>query len=88
VRLLDVPRLRAHRARDPVERAELVDDRALDPGDRERLELDLAVGVEALDRADQPEEAVGDEIRLLHVGRKARGHAAGDVLDEGGIRDN
>ena len=50
---LDVARPRAHRARHPVERAQLVDDRALDAGDREGLELDLALEVEALDRADQ-----------------------------------
>ncbi len=39
VRLLDLARLEPDRTRDPVHRAELVDDRALDPRDRVRLEL-------------------------------------------------
>ena len=51
-------------------------------GHRERLELDLAVGVEPLDRADQPEEAVRDEILLVDVRRQARSDAAGDELHE------
>src|SRR5215210_3684505 len=62
---LDLARLGAHRARHPVERAQLVDDRALDARDREGLELDLALEIEALDRSNQAEEAVGDEVRLL-----------------------
>ena len=62
----------AHRARHPVQRAQLVDDRALDPRDRVRLELDVAVGVVPLDRVDQPEQAVGDEVALVDV----RGQAA------------
>src|SRR5205085_9127731 len=45
-RPLDVARARANRARHPVHRAQLVDDRALDAGDRVRLELDVARGVE------------------------------------------
>ena len=81
-RALDVARASAHGARHPVERAQLVDDRALDARDRVRLELDLAVGVEALDRADQPEQAVRDEIALVHVRRQAAAEAAGDELDE------
>ena len=39
---LDLARAGAHRARHPVERAQLVDDRAADPRDRVGLELDLA----------------------------------------------
>ena len=47
-----ISRARARtRARHPVERAQLVDDRAADARDRVRLELDLAAEVEALDRA-------------------------------------
>src|SRR5919199_188060 len=42
VGLLDLARAGADRARDPVQRAQLVDDRALDAGDRVGLELDLA----------------------------------------------
>src|SRR5207249_2106831 len=52
-RALDLTRARADRARHPVHGAQLVDDCALDPRDRERLELDVAVRVVALDRADQ-----------------------------------
>ena len=70
------------RARHPVERAQLVDDRALDPRDRVRLELDVAVGVVALDRADQPEQAVRDEVALVDVRGQAAAEPAGDVLDE------
>ena len=81
-RPLDVAGAGAHRARHPVERAQLVDDRALDPRDRVRLELDLAVGVVALDRADQPEQAVRDEIALVDVRRQAAPEPAGDELDE------
>ena len=39
-------------------------------------------GIEALDRADEPEEPVRDEILLIHVGRQARPHAPGDELHE------
>ena len=81
-RPLDVARAGAHRARHPVDGAQLVDDRALDPRDRVRLELDPAVGVEALDRVDEPEEPVGDEIALLDVRRQTAGEPAGDELDQ------
>src|SRR5215212_2757001 len=53
VRPLDLAGTGADRARHPVERAQLVDDRALDARDRVGLELDLALDVEALDRIDQ-----------------------------------
>ena len=69
-RPLDLARPRAHRSRHPVHRAQLVDDRALDPRDRVGLELDVAVGVVALDRADQAEQAVRDEVVLVHVRRQ------------------
>jgi hypothetical protein len=82
VRLLDLARAGTDRARDPVERAQLVDDRALDARHREGLELDLAARVEALDRGDQAEQAVGDEVGLLDVRGQARGHATGHVLDQ------
>ena len=81
-RALDLAGPCAHGARNPVERAELVDDRALDAADRVRLELDLAVGVEALDRADQAEEPVGDEVLLVDVRGQRGAEAAGDELDE------
>src|SRR4051794_13610630 len=79
---LDLAGTGADGARHPVERAQLVDDRALDARDRVGLELDLALGVEALDRVDQADEAVGDEVGLLDVRRQAGGHAAGHVLDQ------
>ncbi len=88
VRLLDVAGTGANRARHPVERAQLVDDRALDPGHGEGLELDLAVGIESLDRADQPEQAVGDQVGLLDVGREPGRHPAGDELDQRRVGDD
>jgi hypothetical protein len=82
VRLLDLAGLVADRARDPVDRAQLVDDRALDAADRVGLELDRALEVELLDRVDEPEDAVRDEVGLLDVRRQAHADAAGDVLHE------
>jgi len=81
-RPLDLPRAGADGTRHPVERAELVDDRAPNPGDGVGLELDVPVGVVPLDRADQAEKPVRDEILLLHVSRKAASEPAGDVLHE------
>ena len=81
-RPLDLTRASADGTRHPVERAELVDDRALDPRDRVGLELDLAVGVESLDRPDQAEQPVGHEILLVDVGRKAGPETTGDELHE------
>jgi hypothetical protein len=78
---------RAHRARHPVQRAQFVDDRAADPGHREGLELDPALGLEALDRADQADQAVGDQVGVLDVGRQAGAEAAGDELDHRRIGD-
>ncbi len=66
-RPLDLAGARAHRARHPVELPELVDDRAADPRDRVGLELDVALGVVAVDRAHQPEQPVRDEVGLLDV---------------------
>jgi hypothetical protein len=59
--------LEPHRARHPVDRAELVDDGALDAGDRVGLELEAARRVELVDRVDEPEDAVADEVGLLDV---------------------
>src|SRR4051794_31921437 len=81
-RPLDLAGARTDGARHPVERAELVDDRALDPRDRVDLELDVAAGVVALDRADQPEQAVGDEVALVDVRGQAAAEAPGHELDE------
>src|SRR5207237_9906512 len=54
-RALDVAGASTDRARHPVHCPQLVDDRALDARDRIRLELDVALGVVALDRPDQAE---------------------------------
>ena len=87
-RALDLAGARADGARHPVERAQLVDDRALDARDRVRLELDVAVRVEALDRADQAEQAVRDEVVLVDVRRQPAAEAAGDVLHERRVRED
>jgi hypothetical protein len=85
VRLLDGARLRPHRARHPVDRAQLVDDRAADPGDGIRLELVAAAGVELVDGVDQPEHAIADEVGLLDRMRESGRHPAGDVLHQRGV---
>src|SRR5215212_5734531 len=48
----------ANGPRHPVQRAQLVDDRSLDARNGVGLELDVAVGLEALDRRDQADEPV------------------------------
>jgi hypothetical protein len=68
VGLLHLASLVAHRPGDPVDRAQLVDDCALDAADRVGLELDRPAQVELLDGVDEPEDAVGDEVGLLDVG--------------------
>ena len=65
VRLLERPRLGPHGAGHPVDRAELVEDVPLDPGDGVGLELEAALEVELLDGVDEPEDAVGHEIGLV-----------------------
>ena len=87
-RPLDVTGPRADRARHPVHRAQLVDDRALDSRDRVGLELDVALGVVALDRADQAEQAVRDEVALVDVRGQTGAEPAGDVLDQRRVRED
>src|SRR6266487_1794667 len=53
VGLLDLAGLEPHRAWNPVDRSELIDDRALDARDRIGLELDAPLEVVLLDRVDQ-----------------------------------
>ena len=79
---LELAGLHADRARDPVGAAQLVDDRAADARHGVALELDLAGGLEAGDRVDQAEGAVGDQVGLLHVRRQTAADPAGDVLDQ------
>ena len=57
-------------------------------GDRVGLELDLALEVEALDRRDQADQPVGDQVGLLDVRGQPGGHAAGDVLDQRRVGDH
>jgi hypothetical protein len=38
--------------------------------------------IEALDGGDQAQQAIGDQVRLLHVRGQTAGHPAGYVLDE------
>ncbi len=85
---LDFTGARADRARHPVERAQLVDDRAADPGHREGLEFDPALGLEALDRADQAHQAVGDQVGVVDVRGQAGAEAAGDELDHRRVGDD
>src|SRR5258708_37674657 len=85
VRALDLSCPGADAARHPVERAELVDDRALDAHDRVGLELDLPGEVEALDRRDQADQAVGDQVGLLDMRRQAGRSAARPLLAKRGI---
>jgi hypothetical protein len=82
VGLLDLSRLVADRARDPVDGPQLVDDGPADPADRVGLELDRAVEVELVDGVDQPEDAVRHQVGLLDVRRQAHADPAGDVLDQ------
>ena len=70
------------RPRHPVHRAQLVDDRALDPRDRVCLELHVPVRVVALDRADQPEQAVGRQVVLVDVRGQTARDPPGDELHE------
>ena len=87
-RALDLARAGAHGTRHPVHRPQLVDDRALDARDRVRLELHVAVGLVALDRADQAEQPVRDEVALVDVRGQAAAEPAGDVLHERRIRQD
>ena len=81
-RPLDGAALGPHRAGHPVDRAELVEDGALDAGDGVGLELEATGRVELLDGVDEPEDAVADQVGLLDVLGQADGHAAGDVLHQ------
>ena len=76
------------RTRHPVHRPQLVDDRALDAGDRVRLELHVAVRLVALDRADQAEQPVRDEVTFVDVGGQAAPEPAGDVFHERRVRQD
>ena len=84
-RALNLTGAGSYRARHPIEGAQLVEDGALDPVHRIGLEFVAAGRFELVDGVDQPEGAVGDEVRRLHVARQARAQTAGDELDQRGI---
>ena len=86
--LLERPCLGPHRTRHPVDRPQLVDDRALDPWYRVGLELDLPDRVEALDRVDQTDHAVAHEVGLLDVLGQSDGDTARDELDQRRVQDD
>ncbi len=81
-RTLDLPRPRPDRAWHPVEGAQPVEDRALDPVDRIGLELETAFGLELVDRIYQPENSVRDQVGLVDVAWQSDRHPAGDELDQ------
>jgi hypothetical protein len=87
VGLLDLTGLEPDRTRDPVDGSQLLDDRALDPRDRVHLELDASFEVVLLDNVDEAEDAVGHQIGLLDVRRRADQHPADDVLDQWRVED-
>ena len=74
-----------NRTRHPVDRAELVDDGALDAADRVRLELVPAARVELVDRVDEAENSVADEVGLLDVLGQARGDTTRHEFHEGRV---
>src|SRR5919199_197272 len=77
---LDLPRPRAHRPRHPIKASQLIDDRPPNPRNRIGLKLDLALGLKALDRRNQPPQPIRDQIRLLHMRRQPRPHPPRHIL--------
>ena len=86
--LLEGPRFGPDRPRHPVDGPQLVDDRALDPGNRVRLELDLPDRIEPLDRVDQPDDPVAHQVGLLDVLGQADSNTARDELDQRRVQDD
>src|SRR4051794_15935457 len=81
-RALQAPLEPARRAWRPVGLAQLVDDRAVDPRPRELLERRALARVPAVDRADELDEARGDQILDVAAGRQLGRLAVGQELDE------
>ena len=75
-------------ARHPVHGAELVDDEAAQSAAIAYVLNDVAVDVEALDGADQAEQAVGDEGLPPPLRRQTAPQSAGDVLHERRVRED
>ena len=80
--LLEVPGLGANRTRNPVDRAELIEDRALDAGDRVRLERKAPLRIKLLDCVNKAERSVARKIGLLDAARESHAHSACDVLHQ------
>ncbi len=87
-RRLDAARMRAHRARHPVELSQAVVDRTADPRPGEGLELDPLIGIEPLDRVDQTEHPIGDEVTRIDRGRQTRADTTGDELHQRRVVDD
>ena len=85
---LELAALLTHAARHPVERAELVEDRALDPELRVGLELAVLLGVVLLDRVHQTDDARVVQVVEVDVGREPDGDAVHDVPDEWRVLEN
>jgi hypothetical protein len=79
---LDVSSLGADGSGDRVERAQIVEDRAADPGCGVGGKLGVAVGIVGLDRGEQSGDAGGFEIGGLEVRRETEGEAASNTADE------
>ena len=81
-RALDLAGAVADEARNPIHRAEFIEDRAADSGRAVRLELDLAFEVERVDRVHQPEEPGRHEVLEIHLVGEPRVDAFGVVAHE------
>jgi hypothetical protein len=79
---LDEPGPGAHRAGHPVEGAQLVEDRPLDPVDRIRLELEPTLELELVDGIDEPEQPVAGQVVLVHRTREPGPDAARHVFHQ------
>jgi hypothetical protein len=75
-------------ARHPVERAELVEDGALDAELGVGLELAVLLGVVLLDRVHEPDDAGVVEVVEVDVRGQPHGDAVDDVADERGVLEN
>ena len=82
-RTLGLLSLAADRTGHPVLRTEVVEDRAADALHVVRLETQAALGVELLDRVDEPEDARLHEIAHVDVGGQPCADPAGTYLTSG-----
>src|SRR5918996_1616177 len=87
-RRLDATRPRPHRAGNPVEGPQLVEDGPLDPVDRIGLELEATVRLELVDGVDQAEEAIAGQVVVVHGSGETGPHPARHILDQGRIVQN